>query len=109
MLRRFNKCVHNFSKFEFVNCCYDNSCKRKTMKSDVNGQLHAWLEKNYSNEDLFLEIFDEEILKYSPHSFSECTCNDCPIHGEPRKVEDNVKELFTQKEVDGNCEDMLIN
>ena len=98
---------NQFQVFYVDSSGYDG--KKKTMKSDVNGQLDAWLKKNYSNEDLFLEIFDEEILKYSPHSFSECTCNDCPIHGEPRKVEDNVKEFFTQKEVDGNCEDMLIN
>lgn len=95
---------NQFQVFYVDSSGYDG--KKKTMKSDVNGQLDAWLKKNYSDEDLFLEIFDEEILKHSPHSFSECTCNDCPIHGEPNTKEE--QELLPPQ-VFQNLDDTIDN
>ena len=49
--------------------------------SKVHEQLDNYLKTKYSDSDLFLKMFKEEINKYDDHDFSECICGNCPVHG----------------------------
>ena len=64
-------------------------------ESDVHDQLNVWLQDKYSDENLFLKMFQTNDKFHS----LECTCGNCPIHDfknqkiDEEKVDKNMPEI----------------